>query len=82
MGDPSFPFSVDDSIPEDEYIAWAVCRLRLKHSGGPSEMRVEHLRQWLIAATRVDSSDSTNSLNAVAIVQAAFQYGTLSKGCT
>ena len=45
------PFSVDDGIPEDEDIAWAVRRLCLNRSGGPSVLRAEHLRQWLIAET-------------------------------
>ena len=33
--DPPFTLSVDDSIPEDEEIASAVCRLCLNLSGGP-----------------------------------------------
>ena len=74
-----FHFSVDDSILKDEDIAWAVCRIHLNRSVGPSIMRSEHLRQWLIAATFEDSTDATNWLKVVSIVQAAFQDGTLAK---
>ena len=45
-------------------------------------MRAEHLRQWLIAATRDDSPDAINWLKVVAIVQKSFQDGTLAKECT
>ena len=38
---PPFPFSVDDSIPKDGDITWAVCRLLLNRSGSPSGIRVE-----------------------------------------
>ena len=65
-------FLVDYDIPEDEDIARAVHRICLNRLGGPSGMRAEHLRQWLIAATRYDSPDATNWLKAVAIVQATF----------
>ena len=44
-------------------------------------MRAEHLRQWLIAATRDNSSDDTNWLKVVAIVQAAFQDRALAEEC-
>ena len=45
-------------------------------------MRAEHLRQWLIAATRDDAPDATNWLKVVAIVQAAYRDGTLVEECT
>ena len=75
--DPPFPFLVDDYIPEDEEINWAVRRLLLNRLGGPSVMRAEHLRQWMIATTRYDSPDTTNWLTFVSIVQALFQDGEL-----
>ena len=65
---PPFPFLVDDSIPDDEEITWAVRRLLLNRSGRPSGMRAEHLRQWLIAATLDNSPDATNWLKVVTIV--------------
>ena len=80
MGD--LLFLVDYVILEDEEIAWAVRRLRLNLLGGPLGMRAEHLRQWLIDATRDDSPGATNWLKAVVIVQAAFYDGTLAYECT
>ena len=74
MEDPPFPFLVDDSIPEDEEIAWAVLRLCLNRSGSPSGMRAEHLYQWWIAAKQDDSPDATNWLKVVAIVQAVYFF--------
>ena len=79
MEDLPFPFSVDYSIPEDKEITWAVLRILLNRSGGPSVMRAEHLRQWLIDETRDNSPDATNWMKVVAIVQAAFQDGTLAE---
>ena len=68
MGEPPFPFLVDDSIPEDEDITWAVRRLLLNRLGGPSGIQAEHLHQWLIAAMRDDSPDATNWLKVVAMM--------------
>ena len=44
-------------------------------------MRAENLRKWLIDETRDDSPDTTNCMKVVAIVQSAFQDGTLAKEC-
>ena len=71
-------FLVDNAIPEDGDIAWAVRRVFLKRSGGSSGMRSEHLRQWLIVAMWGKLPDSTNWKKVVAIVQAAFCDGKLS----
>ena len=60
---------VDHEIPEGEEIAWEVRRIRLNRSGGIPRMRAEHLRQWLIPATRDDLPGATNWLKVVAIVQ-------------
>ena len=40
---------------EDD-IEWAVRRRRDNRSGGPSEMRVEHLQQWLWEARKADEA--------------------------
>ena len=45
-------------------------------------MQAEHLRQWLITATRDDAPDTTNWMKVVAIVQAAYRDGTLAEECT
>ena len=42
-------------------------------------MQAEHLRQWLIDATRDDTPDATKWQKVVAIVQAAFRDGMLDK---
>ena len=44
-------------------------------------MRAEHLSQWLITAMRDNSTDATNWLKFFAIMQSAFQDGTLAKEC-
>ena len=46
------PFEVEDLVPEEEEIEWAVKRLRNNRSGGPSRMRAEHIKGWLTAARR------------------------------
>ena len=51
-------------------------------------MRAEHLRQWLIAATRDDAPDATNWLKVVAITRDAAtvsdvaRNGLLNRDCT
>ena len=54
------PFPVEDSISDEEEIAWELCRLCLNLSGGLSEFRAEHLRQWMIDATWDRTPDATN----------------------
>ena len=41
------PSPIDDSVPIEEEIEWAVRRLQGHRSGGPSRMRAEHLQEWL-----------------------------------
>ena len=67
------------SIPEDEDIDWSVRRICLNRTGGTSQMREEHLRQWLIAATWDGLPDATNWLKVVAILHSVFQDSTLSE---
>ena len=50
MGVHTFP--VKYSIPEEEDITWAVCRIFLNSSGGALGMWEEHLHQWLNEATQ------------------------------
>ena len=45
-------------------------------------MQAEHLPQWLIAATRHDSTDATNWMKFVSIVQVELHDETLAKECT
>ena len=43
---------VEDGVPEEEEIEWAVKRLRNNCAGGPLQMRAEDLKVWLAAARR------------------------------
>ena len=44
------PFEVEDGVPEEEEIEWAVKRLQNNRAGGLSRMRAEDLKGWLAAA--------------------------------
>ena len=79
MGVQLFP--ADGSIQKEEDIAWAVRRISRNRSGGPSGIRLEHLRQRLTSTTRDDTLDATNWLKVVVIVQAAFRDGYLDEEC-
>ena len=46
------PFLVEDSVPTEENIEWAVTRLCNHRSGGPSGMWAEHLKRWLAEARK------------------------------
>ena len=46
------PALIDDSVPTEDEIAAAVKKLRRNRSGGPSRIRVEHIKGWLVAAKR------------------------------
>ena len=43
-------FPLEESIPTEVEIEWAVKRLRNNRSGGASGMRAEHLKGWSVAA--------------------------------
>ena len=38
---------IDDSVPTEEEVEWAVRRLRGHRSGGPSRMRAKKLWEWM-----------------------------------
>ena len=46
------PFTVEDGVPDEGYIEWAVKCLRNNHAGGALRMRAEDLKGWLAAARR------------------------------
>ena len=52
------PFPVDDSVPTEDKIEWAVKQLQNQHSGGPSGMRAEYLKGWLAAASKKDKEEA------------------------
>ena len=43
----------------EEEIKWAVKRLRNYRFGGPSGMRAEHLKRWLVAARKAAKDQTT-----------------------
>ena len=46
------PFEVEDGVPSEAEVEWAVKRLQNNRAGGPSRMRAEDLKGWLAAARR------------------------------
>ena len=46
------PFVVEDGVPTEAEIEWAVKRLLNNRAGGPLRMRVEDLKGWLAGAMR------------------------------
>ena len=49
------PFPVDDSVPTEDYIEWAVARLHNHRSGGASGVRAEHLNRWLVTVRKSEN---------------------------
>ena len=52
------PFPVDDSVPTEDEIEWAVKRLRNHCSGGPQVMRAEHLKMWLAESRKSEKEET------------------------
>ena len=46
------PFEVEDGVPSEAEVEWAVKRLRNNRARGPSRMQAEDLKGWLAAAKR------------------------------
>ena len=46
------PFPLDDLVPMEDDIEWAVRRMRDNFSGGPSRIRAGNLQQWLWEAQK------------------------------
>ena len=42
------PYHIDDSVPTEEEVKWAVRRVRGHRSVLPYRMRAEHLWEWLL----------------------------------
>ena len=40
-------FPVDDGVPEEDDVAWAVSRLHRNRARGPSGMRAKYLWSWI-----------------------------------
>ena len=52
------PFMVDDSIPTEEYIEWAVTRLRNQRYGRASGMRADHLKRLMVTVRKSEKEKS------------------------
>ena len=46
------PTHIDDSVPTENEIEAAVKKIRRNRLGGPSRIRTEHVKGWLVAAKR------------------------------
>ena len=53
------PFVVEDGVPTEAEVKWAVKRLRNNRAGGTSRMRAEDLKGWLAAARRGEKERET-----------------------
>ena len=92
------PFAVEDGVPDEGQIKWAVKRLRNNRAGGTSRMREEDLNGWLAEARRGEKKGETgekeggdwedtqksaeNWARLVELVQTAFRDGDLAKEVT
>ena len=54
-------FEVEDKVPDEGEIDWAVKRLRNNRSGGPSWTWAEHLKGWLMATQRGDMGETADN---------------------
>ena len=87
-------FEVEDKVPYEGEIEWAVKRLRKNLSGGTSRMWAEHLKGWIAAARRVEKVETAdkegggqenaregteNWARVVELVQTALRDGDLSE---
>ena len=50
------PFQVQDLVPTEYNIEWAVKRLENHRYGGPSGMQTEHLKGWLVKAQKEEEA--------------------------
>ena len=50
---------VEDGVPTEAEVEWAIKRLRNNRAGGPSRMRAEDLKGWLAAARRGEKERET-----------------------
>ena len=70
--DPLSPSPIDESIPIEEEVEWAVRILRGNRSGGPSHMRAKHLREWLWEHR---SAEAMTKLEMEAVGETSGPYG-------
>ena len=56
---PVEPFPVDDLVPKEDKIEWAVKRLQNHRSGEPSGIQAEHLKGWLAEAGKKEREEAS-----------------------
>ena len=66
------PVSFEDGTPEVGKIAAAAIKLRPGRVGGPSGMKVEHLKAWLWGATKEKDPDNEMWDKLVSVIKVAF----------
>ena len=91
------PFEVEDGVPYEGEIDWAVKRLHNNRAGGASRMRAEDLKEWLATARRGEKGETAdkegrgregtregaeNWARVVELVQMAFKDGYLAEEAT
>ena len=54
------PFEVEDGVPDEGEIKWAVKRLHKNRARGLSRMREEQLKGWLVAARRGEKGETAD----------------------
>ena len=54
------PLPMNDGIPEEVVVTWAVCYFQWNRDRSPSGVRVDQLRSWLHAETREKLPDLTH----------------------
>ena len=70
------PYPIDNSVPTEEAVEWEVRRLWGHRSGGPYQMRAEHLREWL-REHRSEEAAKVKANEAEAKVEAEAEVETL-----
>ena len=67
------PFDIDDVVPESDEIADTIQELKNGKSPGPSNVRAEHLKEWVQEAYREDHPYQGNWNRVVDLIQSCFQ---------
>ena len=76
------PFPVNELVPEEADIKWAMNRLSYNGSGSPYGMQAEHLRRWLAEVQDEENPDATNWMKLVDMVQTEFHGSRLTEEAT
>ena len=76
------PFTVENSIPEEEEVDWDVLFLRRNRAGGLNGMIIEHLQPCLQSDTREELSEPYQWGEVVGMIQATLREVNLKDECT